>query len=190
MAQTLTNMRQIFATSWCRHEIFTRPIRRLRTLYISENEISDEGAIALAQALKASFVVSANCSCDRGRGTVGHQPTLCQLHDVFLCHARKVVGVKVFRVCVKALDALYLTEPELEKCEQLSCHVTSVSAASACDGVLPTGRVRQSDRALLPFQTLDTCRRFRRHDWRGIGTKCCITRLSCWASVCFHPDES
>ena len=70
----------------------------LKTLYISYNEISDEGAIALAQALKASFVVSANCSCDRGRGTVGHQPTLRQLRAVLLCHSRKVVGVKVYCV--------------------------------------------------------------------------------------------
>ena len=54
----------------------------LKTLDIEKNQISDEGAIALVQALKASFVVSANCSCERGRGTVGHQPTLCQLHDV------------------------------------------------------------------------------------------------------------
>ena len=91
---------------------------------------------------------------------------------------------------MEALDALYLTEPELQKCEQPSCHVTSVSAASACDGVLPTGRVRQSVRALLPFQTLDTCKRFRRHERRGIGTKCWITRSSCWASVCYHPDAS
>ena len=96
----------------------------LETLHIWENQIGDEGAVALAQALKASFVVSANCSCDRGRGTVGHQPTLCQLRDVFYCHARQVVG------------ALYLTEPELQKCEQPSCHVTSVSVASACDGVI------------------------------------------------------
>ena len=64
----------------------------------TSNKVSDEGATAFAQALQASFVVSANCSCERGRGTVGHQPTLCKLHDVFLCHARKVVGVKVYSV--------------------------------------------------------------------------------------------
>ena len=57
----------------------------LKILHLFQNQISDEGATALAQALKASFVVSANCSCDRGRGTVGHQPTLCQLHDVLFC---------------------------------------------------------------------------------------------------------
>ena len=70
----------------------------LADLNIGKNKISDVGAIALAQALQASFVVSANCSCDRGRGTAGHQPTLCQLRDVLLCHARKVVGVKVYSV--------------------------------------------------------------------------------------------
>ena len=70
----------------------------LTELNLDYNKVSDEGATALAQALKASFVLSANCSCDRGRGTVGHQPTLCKLHDVFLCHARKVVGVKVYSV--------------------------------------------------------------------------------------------
>ena len=58
----------------------------LTFLNIEKNQISDEGAIALAQALQATLVVSANCSCDRGRGTVGHQPTLCQLHHVFFCH--------------------------------------------------------------------------------------------------------
>ena len=70
----------------------------LQLLNLSGNKVSDEGATAFAQALQASFVVSANCSCERGRGTVGHQPTLCKLHDVFLCHARKVVGVKVYSV--------------------------------------------------------------------------------------------
>ena len=54
----------------------------LTDLNLFKNQISDEGATALAQALKASFVVSANCSRERGRGTVGHQPTLCQLRDV------------------------------------------------------------------------------------------------------------
>ena len=68
----------------------------LADLDLDCNKVSDEGAIALAQALKASFVVSANFSRDRGRGTVGHQPTLCQLRDVLLCHARKVVGIKVY----------------------------------------------------------------------------------------------
>ena len=60
----------------------------LKTLQLNNNQISDEGAIALAQALQATLVVSANCSCDRGRGTVGHHPTLCQLHHVFLCHMK------------------------------------------------------------------------------------------------------
>ena len=53
----------------------------LQHLDIGDNEISDEGAMALAQALKVRLVVCSNCSSDRGRGTVVHHPTLHHLRN-------------------------------------------------------------------------------------------------------------
>ena len=54
----------------------------LKELYISENNIGDEGASALADALKATLTLCGNCSSDFGEGTVAFDLVV---HDMISC---------------------------------------------------------------------------------------------------------
>ena len=74
----------------------------LQHLDIGGNILSDEGAIAMAQALKVRLVVCSNCSSDSGRGTVFHHRTLYHLRDLFRVTCEKLIflGVSLEKYCV------------------------------------------------------------------------------------------